>query len=79
MGESPWYIGNRKNRRFIAFFKIKAHIHKNETTLNSPKAKHSERRVGSRSEDLALNLRKRAFTFDQSFSIGFRSGLYGGR
>jgi len=26
-----------------------------------------------------LNLRKRAFTFDQSFSMGFRSGLYGGR
>ena len=33
-----------------AVFKIKAHIHKNETTLNSQKAKHSERRVGSRSE-----------------------------
>ena len=26
-----------------------------------------------------MNLRKRAFTFDQSFSMGFRSGLYGGR
>ena len=56
MGESPWYIGNRKNRRFIAFFKIKAHIHKNETTLNSPKAKHSERRVGSRSEEHPVTL-----------------------
>ena len=26
-----------------------------------------------------MNLRKKAFTFDQSFSMGFRSGLYGGR
>lgn len=34
-------------KAFIAFFKIKAHIHMNETTLNSQKAKHSERRVGS--------------------------------
>ena len=28
---------------------------------------------------LALNSRKSAFTFDQRFSMGFRSGLYGGR
>ena len=41
---------------FIAIFKIKAHIHKNETTLNSPKAKHSERRVGSRSEEHPVTL-----------------------
>ena len=35
------------NYTLIAVFKIKAHIHMNETTLNSQKAKHSERRVGS--------------------------------
>ena len=35
----------------IAVFKIKAHIHTNETTLNSQKAKHSERRVESHSEE----------------------------
>lgn len=35
----------------IAVFKIKAHIRKNETTLSSQKAKHSERRVGSHSEE----------------------------
>ena len=35
----------------IAFFKIKAHIHMNETTLNSQKAKHSERRVESHWEE----------------------------
>ena len=33
-------------RSIIAIFKIKAHIYKNETTLNSQKAKHSERHVG---------------------------------
>ena len=35
----------------IAVFKIKAHIRKNETTLSSQKAKHSERRVGAHSEE----------------------------
>ena len=40
----------------IAFFKIKAHIHMNETTLNSQKAKHSERRVESRSEKHPVTL-----------------------
>ena len=40
----------------IAFFKIKAHIHMNETILNSQKAKHSERRVGSRSEEHPMTL-----------------------
>ena len=41
---------------FIAFFKIKAHIHMNETILNSQKAKHSERRVGSRWEEHPMTL-----------------------
>ena len=40
----------------IAFFKIKAHIHMNGTTLNSQKARHSERRVGSRSEEHPMTL-----------------------
>ena len=40
----------------IAFFKIKAHIHMNETNLNSQKAKHSERRVGLRSEEHPMTL-----------------------
>ena len=43
-------------RELIAFFKIKAHIHMNETTLNSQKARHSERRVGSRSEEHPVTL-----------------------
>ena len=34
----------------IAVFKIKAHIHMNETTRNSQKGKHSERRVESHLE-----------------------------
>lgn len=40
----------------IAVFKIKAHIHMNETTLNSQKAKHSERRVESHSEEHPVTL-----------------------
>ena len=40
----------------IAVFKIKAHIHMNETILNSQKAKHSERRVESRSEKHPVTL-----------------------
>ena len=40
----------------IAFFKIKAHIHMNETTLNSQKAKHSERRVESHWEEHPMTL-----------------------
>ena len=46
----------RSGNPIIAFFKIKAHIHMNETTLNSQKAKHSERRVGSRSEEHPMTL-----------------------
>ena len=41
---------------FIAFFKIKAHIHMNGTTLNSQKAKHSERRVESHWEEHPMTL-----------------------
>ena len=40
----------------IAVFKIKAHIHMNETTLNSQKAKHSERRVESHWEEHPVTL-----------------------
>lgn len=40
----------------IAVFKIKAHIHMNETTLNSQKGKHSERRVESHSEEHPVTL-----------------------
>ena len=52
-------IGTRKRiiafldesgRASIAVFKIKAHIHMNETTRNSQKGKHSERRVESHLE-----------------------------
>ena len=43
-------------RELIAFFKIKAHIHMNETTLNSQKAKHSERRVESHWEEHPVTL-----------------------
>ena len=41
---------------FIAVFKIKAHIHMNETTLNSQKGKHSERRVESHWEEHPVTL-----------------------
>lgn len=40
----------------IAVFKIKSHIHMNETTLNSQKGKHSERRVESHSEEHPVTL-----------------------
>ena len=40
----------------IAVFKIKAHIHMNETTLNSQKGKHSERRVESHWEEHPVTL-----------------------
>ena len=40
----------------IAVFKIKAHIHMNETTLNSQKGKHSERRVGLHWEEHPVTL-----------------------
>ena len=43
-------------RSIIAIFKIKAHIYKNETTLNSQKAKHSERRVGLHWEEHPVTL-----------------------
>ena len=53
----PNVIGVKHNYRysngdflFIAVFKIKAHIHMNETTRNSQKGKHSERRVESHLE-----------------------------
>ena len=42
--------------KFIAVFKIKSHIHMNETTLNSQKGKHSERRVESHSEEHPVTL-----------------------
>ena len=41
---------------FIAVFKIKSHIHMNETTLNSQKGKHSERRVGLHWEEHPVTL-----------------------
>ena len=41
---------------FIAVFKIKAHIHMNGTTLNSQKARHSERRVESHWEEHPVTL-----------------------
>ena len=45
-----------RDGKIIAFFKIKAHIHMNGTILNSQKAKHSERRVGLRSEEHPMTL-----------------------
>ena len=50
------FIGTEIHPLTIAFFKIKAHIHMNETNLNSQKAKHSERRVGLRSEEHPMTL-----------------------
>ena len=43
-------------RELIAFFKIKAHIHVSGTTLNSQKARHSERRVESHWEEHPMTL-----------------------
>ena len=58
----------------IAIFKNKANSRRNGTSLSSQKAKLSEKHIVSRSEEhpvRALNLRRKDFTFDQSFSIGY--------